>query len=44
MPWSQIAATRTRLIHGYFDVDMKVVWRIVEEDIPVLISHLQAIM
>ncbi len=37
-------ATRNRLIHGYFDIDLNVVWRIVREDVPVLVNHLRAIM
>ena len=44
IPWSQITATRNRLIHGYFDVDLNVVWRIVSEDVPILVNHLRAIM
>ena len=44
IPWSQITATRNRLIHGYFDVDLNVVWRIASEDVPTLVDHLQAII
>ena len=44
VPWSQITATRNRLIHGYFDVDLGVVWRIVVEDIPVLVDRLRGII
>ena len=44
IPWSQITATRNRLIHGYFDVDLEVVWRIVSEDIPALVERLRAIL
>lgn len=42
IPWPQITATRNRLIHGYFDVDLDVVWKIVTTDIPALVQHLQA--
>ncbi len=40
MPWSQIIATRNRLIHGYFDVDLDIVWAIVTVDLPQLLPHL----
>jgi len=36
-------ATRNRLIHGYFDVDLNVVWQIVREDVPILVTQLRAI-
>ena len=44
IPWSQITATRNRLIHGYFDVDLNVVWKIVTEDVPALAQSLQALI
>jgi len=39
--WRQIARTRDRLIHGYFDVDLDVVWKIVSVDLPLLVSQLR---
>ena len=44
IPWRQIAATRNRLIHGYFDVDLDVVWQIVSKDLPALVTQLEAIL
>ena len=41
IPWSQIAGTRDRLIHGYFDVDLDIVWKIISVDIPALIPQLE---
>ena len=40
MPWRQIAGTRDRLIHGYFDVDLDVVGEIATSDLPVLAGAL----
>ena len=42
--WRQIGATRNRLIHGYFDVDLDVVWGIIHSDLPNLITQLEKIV
>jgi uncharacterized protein with HEPN domain len=44
VPWSLIGRTRDRLIHGYFNVDLDIVWQIVSTDIPPLISELERIL
>lgn len=44
IPWTAIAGTRNRLIHGYFDVDLDIVWAIVTQDVPHLIPQLEAIL
>jgi len=41
VPWQQIARTRDRLIHGYFDVDLDIVWQIVVSDLPLLVVQLE---
>ncbi len=41
IPWKQIAGTRDRLIHGYFDVDLDIVWAILTRDLPPLVSSLE---
>lgn len=36
IPWKLIAGTRNKTIHEYFGVDVEIVWKTVEEDIPKL--------
>ena len=42
--WKGIAGTRDRLIHGYFDVDLDIVWSIIQDDLPVLVKQLWDIL
>jgi uncharacterized protein with HEPN domain len=34
IPWSDMAGMRDKLIHGYFDVDIEVVWNTIIIDLP----------
>lgn len=34
--WTSIAGMRDRLIHGYFSVDLKLVWDVIERELPTL--------
>jgi len=44
VPWRQMAATRDRVIHGYFTVDLEIVWEIVEQELPRLRDVLQQVL
>jgi uncharacterized protein with HEPN domain len=44
IPWNQVTGTRDRLVHGYFDVDNDIVWAIVTNDLPNLITELEKII
>lgn len=41
VPWREAAAMRNRTIHGYFDIDLDVVWSAAEVDIPSLVPILR---
>ncbi len=43
VPWTEITAMRNRLIHAYFDINLDILWRTVQEDIPVLLADLRTI-
>ena len=43
IPWRQVIATRNRLIHGYLGIDDDILWSIIQDDIPALLTHLQAL-
>ena len=44
VPWQKIARTRDMLIHHYFDVDDKELWKIVADDLPALKTSIQKIL
>jgi uncharacterized protein with HEPN domain len=44
VPWRQIVATRNRLIHGYFDIDRRIVWKTATEEIPDLLTQLHLLI
>lgn len=43
IPWKEIVGTRDRLIHGYFGVNIDIVWRIATVDIPKLKPRIEKI-
>lgn len=44
IPWQEVIALRNRLIHGYDQVDLDVVWGIVTPDLPQLAAELERIV
>ena len=44
IPWPNVIGLRNRIVHAYFEIDLKVVWNIVNEDIPALVRELERIV
>lgn len=44
VPWRQIVGMRHRLIHAYDAVDLDILWRVVQDDLPPLTRQLNEIL
>jgi len=42
--WSMIARTRDKLIHSYFGLDIDILWKITQKNIPVLKDKIERII
>jgi len=41
IPWDDMIAMRHRLVHAYFDINLDILWRTVQDDLPLLIALLE---
>lgn len=44
VPWRSVSGMRHVLVHGYFSVDLGIVWGVVQRDLPVIKAQLQRIL
>ena len=44
IPWQEIVSTRNRLVHGYFSINLDIVWQTTREDLPSLIVLLERLV
>lgn len=42
--WQDISDMRNKLIHGYFGVDINLVWNVIQKDIPTLKNQVREIL
>ena len=43
VPWRSMRNMRNRMTHGYFDINLEVVWETVEKWLPALLEQLPAV-
>lgn len=43
VPWASMKGMRNRIAHGYFDLDLDIVWETVQTDLPRLLARLPTI-
>jgi uncharacterized protein with HEPN domain len=44
IPWEDIIGMRHRLVHAYFDINLDILWKTVQDDLPTLKSLLEPIL
>ncbi|MCA9500711.1 MAG: DUF86 domain-containing protein, partial [Nitrospira sp.] len=43
IPWDDMIGMRHRLVHAYFDIDLDILWKTAQEDLPPLIAELERV-
>lgn len=44
IPWRRIIGYRNRLVHEYFGVDLQIVWKVVETELPQLLKNIHDLL
>jgi len=44
IPWHRASGIRNRLVHGYFEVDLRVVWQTAQESLPSFVQQVRALL
>lgn len=43
VPWEDMYWMRNRISHGYFSIDFEIIWKTIEQDLPLLWDKIQTI-
>lgn len=44
IPWRQIYGLRNRIVHGYDDVQLNIIWETIQDDLPELMNDFEVIL
>ena len=44
IPWDDMVGMRHRLVHAYFDIDLDILWKTAQEDLPQLVAELERVI
>jgi uncharacterized protein with HEPN domain len=44
IPWADIIGMRNRLVHAYFDINLEILWKTIQDDLPPLIVALEDVL
>jgi uncharacterized protein with HEPN domain len=44
VPWRQMRGMRHHIVHGYDQIDLEIVWRVVEDELPPLTPMLERVL
>jgi uncharacterized protein with HEPN domain len=44
IPWDDIVGMRNRLVHGYFDINVDIVWETISHDVPRLLHQIEGVL
>ncbi len=44
IPWDDIIRMRHRLVHAYYEIDLDILWRTVQDDLPILVTQLTGLI
>ena len=43
IPWTDVSDMRNKLVHEYFGVDSEIIWKTINEDLPLLVKKIEKI-